>query len=115
MNSRARSSAPGCRPPAAVPAGPAPAPHRPVSLSRWPATENIADLCGAVFPERRGWFREYYEESKSWMPPGLRSWAEHEDKAARLSVWAPYGNSGSCCALQAVQSGESGLAASAQK
>jgi transcriptional regulator with XRE-family HTH domain len=52
-------------------------------------TEKIADLCDKVFPERKGWFREYYEESKSWMPPGLRSWAEHEDKAVRLSVWAP--------------------------
>jgi hypothetical protein len=54
-----------------------------------PPTENIADLCDKVFPERKGWFREFYEESKSWTPPGLRSWAEHEDKAARLSVWAP--------------------------
>jgi transcriptional regulator with XRE-family HTH domain len=54
-----------------------------------PPTEKIADLCDTVFAERKGWFREYYEESKSWTPPGLRSWAEHEDKAARLSVWAP--------------------------
>jgi hypothetical protein len=54
-----------------------------------PPTENVADACDAVFTDRRGWFREYYEESKSWMPPGLRSWAEHEDRAARLSVWAP--------------------------
>jgi transcriptional regulator with XRE-family HTH domain len=54
-----------------------------------PPTEKIADLCDKVFPERKGWFREYYEESRSWMPPGLRSWAEHEDKAVRLSVWAP--------------------------
>jgi transcriptional regulator with XRE-family HTH domain len=54
-----------------------------------PPSENVADACDRVFPERRGWFREYYEESKSWTPPGLRSWAEHEDKAVRLSVWAP--------------------------
>jgi hypothetical protein len=54
-----------------------------------PPTENVADACDKVFTERRGWFREYYEESKSWMPPGLRSWAEHEDRAVRLSVWAP--------------------------
>jgi len=54
-----------------------------------PPTEAIAVVCDRVFPERRGWFREYYEESKSWMPPGLRSWAEYEDKAIRLSVWAP--------------------------
>jgi DNA-binding XRE family transcriptional regulator len=54
-----------------------------------PPTEAVALACDKVFPERHGWFREYYEESKSWMPPGLRSWAEHEDKAVRLSVWAP--------------------------
>jgi hypothetical protein len=49
----------------------------------------VALACDRAFPERRGWFLEYYEESKSWMPPGLRSWAEHEDRAARLSVWSP--------------------------
>lgn len=54
-----------------------------------PPTEKIADLCDAVFPERRGWFREYYEESKSWTPAGFRNWAEFEDKAASLRVWSP--------------------------
>ncbi len=54
-----------------------------------PPTEHVAARCDEVFPERRGWFTEYYEESKSWMPPGLRTWAEYEDKAARLSVWSP--------------------------
>ena len=54
-----------------------------------PPTEMVADACDRVFSERKGWFREYYEESKSWTPPGLRSWAEHEEKAVRLSVWAP--------------------------
>lgn len=54
-----------------------------------PPTAVIADACDRVFPERNGWFREYYEDSKSAIPPGLRSWAEHEDKARRLSLWAP--------------------------
>jgi transcriptional regulator with XRE-family HTH domain len=54
-----------------------------------PPTEKVALAADRVFLERKGWFREYYEESKSWMPPGLRSWAEHEDKAVRLYVWAP--------------------------
>lgn len=54
-----------------------------------PPTQLVADACDRVFPERKGWFREYYDESRSWTPPGLRSWAEHEDKAVRLSVWAP--------------------------
>jgi len=54
-----------------------------------PPTGKIADLCDGVFPERRGWFREYYEESKSWTPAGFRNWGEYEDKAVRLRVWAP--------------------------
>src|ERR1700757_167789 len=52
-----------------------------------PPTQAVAAGCDVAFPERGGWFTEYYEESKSWLPPGLRSWAEHEDKAARLEIW----------------------------
>ena len=40
-------------------------------------------------PERRGWFTEYYEESKSWMPAGFRDWPEHENAARELQVWVP--------------------------
>src|SRR5450756_3127283 len=47
-----------------------------------PPTEAVAQACDRVFPERKGWFTEYYEESKSWMPPGFRDWAEYEDDAA---------------------------------
>lgn len=31
----------------------------------------------------------YYEESKSWIPAGFRSWAEYEDKATILRSWTP--------------------------
>ena len=34
-----------------------------------PPTENVAVACDGVFPERRGWFLEYYEESKTWVRP----------------------------------------------
>ena len=54
-----------------------------------PPTENIALKCDEVFPERHGWFLEYYEESKSWTPAGFRNWAEYEDRATRLSAWMP--------------------------
>jgi hypothetical protein len=46
-------------------------------------------LAPAGFPERRGWFTEYYEESRSWVPPGFRDWPELEGKAATLRVWSP--------------------------
>jgi transcriptional regulator with XRE-family HTH domain len=54
-----------------------------------PPTEVLADACDIAFPERRGWFREYFEDSRAWTPPGFRSWPEYENKAARLNVWAP--------------------------
>jgi hypothetical protein len=54
-----------------------------------PPSEAIARTCDAVFPERKGWFTEYYEDSRTWAPPGFRSWGEYEDKATRLCVWSP--------------------------
>jgi hypothetical protein len=60
-----------------------------IENGRRPPTEALADACDAVFPERRGWFREYFEDSRAWTPPGFRSWPEYEDKATRLSVWSP--------------------------
>jgi transcriptional regulator with XRE-family HTH domain len=54
-----------------------------------PPNERVAKACDAAWPERRGWFLEYYEDSKSWVPAGFRNWAEHEDKAATLRDWWP--------------------------
>ena len=54
-----------------------------------PPTEMIAARCDDVFPERRGWFTEYYEESRTWTPPGFRDWQEHEDTATSLRAWMP--------------------------
>jgi transcriptional regulator with XRE-family HTH domain len=51
--------------------------------------EKLARACDLVFPRRSGWFYDYYEESKSWVPAGFRSWAEYEEKAAFLRVWSP--------------------------
>ena len=56
-----------------------------------PPTEVIALACDDVFPERRGWFMDWYTESREWseIPASFRSWQEYEDKAGRLSVWSP--------------------------
>lgn len=56
-----------------------------------PPTENLAAACDAAFPERRGWFSEYYEEMRTWseVPAAFKDWSELEDKAATLSAWAP--------------------------
>jgi hypothetical protein len=49
----------------------------------------VANACDAAWPERRGWFSDYYEESKSWTPPSFRSFAEYESKAVTLRDWYP--------------------------
>lgn len=54
-----------------------------------PPTEKFAAKCDDVFPERRGWFTEYYEESRTWAPPGFRDWPEYEDEAISLRAWMP--------------------------
>jgi transcriptional regulator with XRE-family HTH domain len=54
-----------------------------------PPTEAVAIACDRVFPERKGYFLEYYEESRTWMPAGFRDWPELEDKATRLHTWTP--------------------------
>jgi transcriptional regulator with XRE-family HTH domain len=62
-----------------------------IENGRRPPTEAIARACDAAFPERRGWFSDWYDESRTWaeVPPGFRSWAEVEEKAVTLHVWSP--------------------------
>jgi transcriptional regulator with XRE-family HTH domain len=60
-----------------------------VETGKRPPTERLAKACDSVFPERRGWFQEFYAESRDWMPPAFRSWGEYEDKAHELLVWSP--------------------------
>jgi transcriptional regulator with XRE-family HTH domain len=60
-----------------------------IENGRRPPTENVAIAMDAAFPERDGWFLEFYDESRSWAPAGFRDWPEHEDRAARLHVWSP--------------------------
>ena len=56
-----------------------------------PPTRALALACDAAFPERRGWFTDYYDESRQWteVPPGFRDWSELEDNATQLRAWSP--------------------------
>ena len=63
-----------------------------IENGRRPPTENIAEAADRVFPERRGWFLEFYDESRTWAPTGFRDWPEYEDKAATLREWSGNGN-----------------------
>jgi transcriptional regulator with XRE-family HTH domain len=62
-----------------------------VENGKRPPTEVIALACDDVFPERRGWFMDWYTESREWseIPASFRSWRESEDRASRLHVWSP--------------------------
>lgn len=62
-----------------------------VESGKRPPTENLAAKCDAVFPGRRGWFTEFYDESRTWpeVPASFKSWPEYEDKASSLRVWSP--------------------------
>jgi hypothetical protein len=43
------------------------------------------------FPERRGWFVEYFSEMRGWseVPATFRDWAKLELSATRLHAWSP--------------------------
>ena len=54
-----------------------------------PPTELFAQMCDQAFPDRDGWFGEFYGESRTWIatPPWFRSWVEHEQQAPTLRIW----------------------------
>jgi hypothetical protein len=56
-----------------------------------PPTEKVALACDTVFPERRGWFVEYFSEMRGWseVPATFRDWAELEVGATSLHAWSP--------------------------
>jgi transcriptional regulator with XRE-family HTH domain len=62
-----------------------------VESGKRPPTENLAAKCDEVFAERRGWFSEFYGESRHWpeVPASFKSWPEYEDKAVDLRDWSP--------------------------
>jgi hypothetical protein len=54
-----------------------------------PPTESFAKACDRVWPERNGWFLDYYTESREWLatPPWFRPWLPIEAAATDLRVW----------------------------
>jgi transcriptional regulator with XRE-family HTH domain len=60
-----------------------------IETGKRPPTELFAQMCDRAFPERAGWFSEFYAESRTWIatPPWFRSWVEHEQQAATLRIW----------------------------
>jgi DNA-binding XRE family transcriptional regulator len=62
-----------------------------IEAGKRPPTERIAMACDAAFPERGGWFCDWYRESRTWseVPAAFRDFGEYEDTAPTLLVWMP--------------------------
>lgn len=60
-----------------------------IETGKRPPTAKVATACDRVFPERNGWFMEYYEELRTWAPPGFRDWPEYENKTTTIREWSP--------------------------
>ena len=60
-----------------------------IENGRRPPNEKVAAACDRVFPERRGYFTDLYDEMRTWAPPGFRDWPEIEMKATHLHAWSP--------------------------
>jgi Domain of unknown function (DUF5753) len=53
--------------------------------------EKTAAACDKAFPERRGWFTEYYFELQTWAetPSWFKPWSDHEMSTATIRAWSP--------------------------
>jgi transcriptional regulator with XRE-family HTH domain len=62
-----------------------------IESGKRPATEEFARLCDQAFPDRNGWFSEFFEESRTWIatPPWFRNYVGHEQRALTLRNWFP--------------------------
>lgn len=62
-----------------------------VESGRRPPTMKIATALDAAFPERRGYFSEWVDESQHWpeIPATFKSWSDYEDKTETLRDWTP--------------------------
>jgi transcriptional regulator with XRE-family HTH domain len=62
-----------------------------IENGRRPPTERVALACDTAFPERAGWFSDWYRESREWseVPPAFRDFGEYEDSTTSLLVWMP--------------------------
>lgn len=62
-----------------------------IENGRRPPTEKLARACDAAFPDRKGWFTEYYEELGQWaeVPAWFRPWGEVEVGTLNLLDWSP--------------------------
>lgn len=62
-----------------------------IETGKRPPTEKIAKAADRAFPERRGWFYEYWSDLQKWseVPSWFKPWADYELSAKALRAWSP--------------------------
>ncbi len=62
-----------------------------IENAKRPPTEKVAAACDKAFPERKGWFTEYFHDLQAWseVPAWFKPWSEHELNSATLRAWSP--------------------------
>ncbi len=56
-----------------------------------PPTARLADALDKAFPDRRGWYLQWFDDIRSApeIPATFRNWADYEDKSTTLRAWTP--------------------------
>jgi transcriptional regulator with XRE-family HTH domain len=56
-----------------------------------PPSARIADALDKAFPDRRGWYLQWFDDIRSApeIPATFRNWADYEDKSTTLRAWTP--------------------------
>jgi transcriptional regulator with XRE-family HTH domain len=62
-----------------------------IENGRRPPTENVAKAADRAFPERKGWFLEYYFELQTWAetPAWFKPFSEYEMNTTTIRAWSP--------------------------
>jgi transcriptional regulator with XRE-family HTH domain len=62
-----------------------------IENGRRPPTKDTADASDKAFPDRKGWFVEYYFELQTWAetPAWFKPFGEHEMSTTTIRSWSP--------------------------
>lgn len=62
-----------------------------IENGRRPPTARTADALDKAFPERRGWYLQWFDDIRTApeIPATFRNWADYEEKSAALRAWTP--------------------------
>jgi transcriptional regulator with XRE-family HTH domain len=62
-----------------------------VENGKRPPTARTADALDKVFPERRGWYLQWFDDIRAApeIPATFRNWSDYEDQSTTLRVWMP--------------------------